>query len=94
MGKKTSVYLSDTLAEQVSDSDCTLAELLGRALAVEPLLKDAPEGDRNWTTVWFCPAPPEGVKFRVLSDGWHTGHDGEPCREIYKILITTETPHP
>ncbi len=92
MGKKTSVYLSDSLYEAVFNSSLSLADLIRFGLNVKPRMIEEPHDDWTWTTWWFCDPPPKDTKFRVLREAWHRNidvyddaKDGCLVREIYEI---------
>lgn len=37
----------------------------------------------DYTQVWHCPEPREGVVYRVIRDEWEEGDD-KPVRHIYE----------
>lgn len=87
MGKKTSVYLPDGMAEAVKESGLTLRDLIHLGLNAKPCAIDPAEKDRTWITWWFCKPPVKGADFQCVRDGWHTSPDGVPVREIYEIDV-------
>lgn len=93
MGKKTSIYLPDYVAEALKENGESPSVLIRRGIGVRPLLTEGPDGERTWITRWFCAVPEEGQRFKVLHDEWHDepwqGCNGNiPCREIYEIEVT------
>ena len=94
MGKKTSIYLPDYVAEALAASTESPSVLIRRGLAVRPLLTEWPEGERTWATRWYCQPPDNGARYKVLCEEWAEEPwpvSGEliPSRMIFEVEVTS-----